>query len=130
MTQTSGPAHPRPYRVLVSKTNSDGNEIVGVPVPEIAAPLATYADWSVRGAGHSPGVACYFYASTLPFAATRAARLADGDSRLAFHERFASKAVHVAEVQAAANALVTQRLLLPEDVSVYVNAAKSETLFP
>lgn len=118
------------YEVLVSKTNADGNEIGGIDVPEIAVPIATYPDWNIRGPGHSPGDACISNASTLPFAANKAARLADGDPRPSFQERYGAKAQYVAEVQAAAEALVAKRLLLPEDVSVYVNAAQSETLFP
>ncbi len=119
----------QPYTVLVSKTDEDGNERGGIRVPEIAAPLATYPDWNVRGPGHSPGDACASYASTLPFAATRASRLAKKDPRLSFAERYRSKADYVAKVRAAAQELVAERLLLPEDVAVYVKAAQSQTEF-
>ena len=120
----------KPYTVLVSKTDADGNALGGVRVPEIVAPIGTYADWNVRGPGHSPGDACHYYASTLPFAATKADRQAKGDPRLSFQERYASKDDYVAKVKAAAEALVTQRLLLAEDVAAYVKAAEAETQFP
>jgi len=69
-------------------------------------------------------------ASTLPFASTLAARLAAGDPRPSLQERYSSKADYVSNVGAAAQALVAERLLLQEDVAVYVNAAQSQTLLP
>ena len=118
----------RKYTVLVSKTDRDGNEIAGVRVPDVVVPLATYTSWNVRAAGHTPGEACISSGSTLPFAATAAARQASGDPRLSLAERYSSKADYVAKVQAAAQALVEQRLLLPEDVAGYVQSAQTQTL--
>jgi hypothetical protein len=119
----------KPYTILVPRTDADGNQRSGVRVPELVAPIATYPEWNVRAPGHAAGDACLSFAATLPFAATRAARMARHDPRLSFAERNASKADYVAKVQAAAAALVAQRLLLPEDVSMYVEAARAETLF-
>ena len=118
----------RKYTVLVSKTDRDGNEIAGVRVPEVVAPLATYMSWNVRGPGHTPGEACLFFGSTLPFATTLAARQASGDARLSLAERYSSKADYVSKVQAAAQALVDERLLLQEDVAGYVKSAQTQTL--
>ncbi len=120
----------RKYPSLVSRTDSDGNEIAGVRVPDVVVPLATYASWNVRKAGHAPGEGCYFHGSTVPFAATFAARQATGDPRPSLQERYRNKADYVSRVQAAAEALVGQRLLLQEDVSVYVNAAQAQTVLP
>jgi len=116
------------YSSLASRTDSDGNEIAGVRVPDVVVPLATYASWNVRGAGHTPGEGCYYQASTVPFARTLAARMATGDPRPSLQERYRNKADYVSRVQAAAEALVAQRLLLPEDVAVYVNAAQAQTV--
>lgn len=118
----------RQYKVLVSKTDADGNEIAGVRVPDVVVPLATYTSWNVRAAGHTPGEACISSGSTLPFAATQAERQATGDPRLSLEERYDSKAQYVSKVQAAAQALVTQRLLLPEDVAGYVESAQAQTM--
>jgi hypothetical protein len=118
----------RQYEVMVSKTDSDGNELAGVRVPEVAVPLATYTSWNVRGPGHAAGDGCAFFGSTIPFAATKAQRMASGDPRPSLEERYTSKADYVSKVQAAAQALVSQRLLLPEDVAVYVNAAQAQTM--
>jgi Alpha/beta hydrolase domain len=120
----------KPYQVWVSKTDSDGNELAGVRVPEVVAPLATYTSWNVRTAGHAPGDACSYFGSTLPFASTKAQRMANGDPRPSLQERYSSKADYVNKVTAAAQALVNQRLLLSEDVAVYVNGAQSQTLLP
>jgi Alpha/beta hydrolase domain len=120
----------KPYEVLVSKTNSDGNELAGVRVPDVAVPLATYTSWNLRGPNHAPGDGCSFVGSTLPFASTRAQRMASGDPRPSLEERYSSKADYVSKVQAAAEALVKQRLLLEEDVQVYVTAAQNQTVLP
>ena len=118
------------YTVLVSKTDSDGNELAGVRVPELVAPLATYTSWNLRTTNHAPGDACPATGSTILFASTEAERMANGDPRPSLAARYSSKADYVNQVQAAAQALVTQRLLLEEDVPVYVNAAQTQTIFP
>ena len=118
------------YKVFIAKTDSDGNEVSGVRVPDVVTPLATYADWNVRAPGHAAGDACYYQASMLYFAETRNDRLKDQDPRLSLQERYGTKANYVAKVKAAAESLVAQRLLLPDDVSVYVNAAQAQTIFP
>ena len=105
----------KPYRVLVSKTDSDGNEIAGIRVPEVAVPPATYTSWNVRTAGHAPGDACFYQGSTFLFAATKAQRLATGDPRPSLEERYSSKADYVSKVKAAAEALVKQRLYQGRD---------------
>jgi hypothetical protein len=121
---------PKNYTVLVSKTDSDGNELGGVRVPEVVVPLATYTSWNLRTTNHAPGDACFFLGSTFTFAPTKAARIASGDPRPSLEERYSSKADYVSKVQAAAEALVQQRLLLQEDVQVYVNAAQNQTILP
>ncbi len=124
------PNLPKNYTVLVSKTDSDGNDLGGVPVPELVAPLATYTSWNLRTINHAPGDACPATGATILFAATKADRLASGDPRPSLEERYLNKADYVSKVQAAAQALVQQRLLLPEDVQVYVTAAQSQTILP
>src|SRR6266536_6536871 len=42
---------PRPGRAfgsLVSAVNADGNEVAGLVLPELAAPLATHTGWNLR----------------------------------------------------------------------------------
>lgn len=120
----------RKYVVPVPRTDADGNETNGIRVPDVAVPLATYTSWNIRKAGFAAGDLCDSVGSTLPFAKTLAARQASGDPRPSSAERYASKADYVARVRAQAQALVDQRLLLPEDVATYVGRAEAQTLFP
>jgi hypothetical protein len=54
--------------------------------------------------------------------------MATGDPRPSLQERYRNKTDYLTRVQAAAEALVAQRLLLPEDIAVYVNAAQAQTV--
>jgi hypothetical protein len=119
----------RPYKVLIGKTDKDGNELAGVPVPEIVVPLATYAPWNVRAEGHAAGDGCISNASTLPFAKTRSERVSTGDPRKSMEQRYRTKDEYVARVRVAAEKLVKKRLLLAEDVQLYVDQAEAQTLF-
>ena len=123
-----------PYKIFVSKTDSDGNDIVGVRVPSVSVPIATYTGWAQRaGSDSDPGGAasivdgCDGSGQYIPFPDTKAHRLATGDPRLSLQERYGNaggtNANYVAAVTAAANALVKQRFLLPEDVATYVTPA-------
>ncbi|MFN2548029.1 MAG: alpha/beta hydrolase domain-containing protein [Myxococcales bacterium] len=116
------------YKVMVSKTDADGNERAGVRVPEIVVPLGTFTSWNSRAAGHTPGESCGSNGSSIWFAKTEADRAAAGDPRPSLEARYSSKAGYVSKVQAAAEALVQQRLLLEEDVQSYVNAAQNQTV--
>jgi hypothetical protein len=116
----------KPYTVLVSKTDADGNDVAGVRVPDIVAPIATFQSWNPRTANYAPGDACFIYGSMIPFAPTAAAR--GSDPRLSLAERYSSHTDYVTKVTTAANALVTQRLLLQEDVAFYVNAAQAASV--
>jgi hypothetical protein len=60
----------------------------------------------------------------IPFARTRAERDAAGDPRPSLEERYGSRENYAARVEAAATALVTDRLLLPSDAAAYVKAAR------
>ena len=56
--------------------------------------------------------------STIPFAATRAQREADGDPRPSLEERYATREDYREQVAAAATALVAQGYLLEEDLDI------------
>jgi hypothetical protein len=124
-----------PYQIFVSKTDSDGNDIAGVRVPSVSVPIATYTGWAQRaGSNSDPGGAtsivdgCDASGQYIPFPDTKAHRIATGDPRLSLQERYGNpdgtNASYVSAVTAAANALVSQRFLLPEDVANYVTPAK------
>ncbi|MEE9146248.1 MAG: alpha/beta hydrolase domain-containing protein, partial [Candidatus Tectomicrobia bacterium] len=66
--------------------------------------------------------------SYLPFAVTRTEREAHGDPRLSLQERYSSQAEYVQQVDEVAQALVAERLLLPEDAARYVDEAKKSAV--
>jgi hypothetical protein len=117
------------YRPLVSEVGTDGNEIAGIRLPDIAAPLATYTGWNAYKTPYPQGELCDRDGSYAPLPKTKAERMSSGDPRLSLEERYGDHAGYVAQVTAAAAALVKERLLLPEDADRYIAAAKAEKTF-
>jgi hypothetical protein len=116
------------YPVFVPLADADGMAIGGIRGLPIAVPRATYTGWNPRAEGFGPAVLFPLQGVTLPFAATREARLAAGDPRLSIAERYPDDAAYVAAVRAAAAELVAARLLLPEDAERQVARAQAGTL--
>jgi alpha/beta hydrolase family protein len=114
---------PAPYATFVSAVDSDGNETAGILLPQIAAPLGTHTGWNVYRA--QPDELADRDGSLIPFARTRTEREAAGDPRPSLDERYGTREAYVARVEAAAAALVAERLLLPEDAAAYVAAARA-----
>jgi hypothetical protein len=119
---------PRPeggpqYRPLVPKVDADGHEIAGIRLPEVAAPLATHTGWNLYAEPFPAGELCDREGSRLPLARTRAEREAQGDPRPSLEERYPAPGDHAAAVARAAELLVADRLLLPEDAERLVGAA-------
>ena len=114
-----------PYRVLVPQVNSDGNDVAGIRLPEVAVPLGTYTGWNVT----VPQLSELRYLSGLvggfePFARTKEQRLANGDTRLSIAERYSGRPDYLAKVRRAADDLVRQRFLRVEDVPSVLQAAE------
>ena len=57
----------------------------------------------------------------IPFARTRAERLASGDPRLSIEERYPTSTAYAAAVRKAVDDLVARRLMLPEDAQASVD---------
>jgi hypothetical protein len=108
----------------VPAADSDGNELPGIRLPEVAAPLATFTGWNLRhpDIGGSDQLLS-FAGATIPFARTRREREASGDPRRSIEERYPSRAAYLALVRQVGLALVRERYLLEEDVEVSVAAA-------
>jgi hypothetical protein len=118
---------PSPYRPLVARVAPDGNEIAGLRLPDIEAPLATYTGWNLYKAPFTEGELCDRDGSYSPLPATKKERIEKGDPRPSLEERYGSHAYYVKKVEAAARALVRDRLLLAEDAERYVKAARDES---
>ncbi|NNL86831.1 MAG: hypothetical protein HKP27_14310, partial [Myxococcales bacterium] len=95
-----------------------------IRLPEIAAPRATFTGWNLRSASFAED-ALMLVGSRFPFAATKAERLANGDPRLSLEERYPSQDAYVRAVREAVDALVKDRLLLPEDAERYIEEAET-----
>ncbi len=111
------------YPSLAPQVDADGNDTDGLRSHILQAPLGTYTGWNVRAAGYSQGDACDLTGSYIPFAVTKAQRIASGDPRLSLQERYGSTAGYKAVVTAAVNSLVSQRLMLASDAAGAISNA-------
>ena len=115
--------------ILVPRVDADGNDVAGVRVPQLEVPIATYTGWNVRAAGFSEGDLCDLTGMFLPFATTKAERMATGDPRLSLEERYKNHGGYVKQNEQAARKLKDERFLLQEDFNRIVSeAAKSDVL--
>ena len=117
-----------PYPVFVPATDVDGNDVAGIRLPEIAAPVATYTGWGLRAFPPGANEGCDAAGQQINFPAMRVDRLLTGDPRLSIQERYPTHQFYVALVTQAAVRLNQQRFLLDEDVQAYVTAAQSSTI--
>jgi hypothetical protein len=117
------------YKTLVPKVNKDGNEIAGVRGISIRVPLGTYTGWALRRKGFGEGDLSSLNGMFIPFKNTRKDRLEKKDPRLSLKERYGSHEKYVEEVIKAANELVKEGFLLPEDAKAEIaKAEKSRVL--
>ena len=119
---------PSPYRPMVSRVGLDGNELAGLKLPDIEAPLATYTGWNLYKAPFTEGELCDRDGSYAPLATTKKEREAKGDPRPSLEERYGSHSNYVKKVEASARALVRDRLLLAEDAERFVSAAREDSV--
>ncbi len=70
------------------------------------------------------GKACTYTGGMLPFAKTKAERLANNDPRPSLEERYGDHAGYVAAVKKAAANAVAQKFLLQKDADAMVAAAE------
>lgn len=110
---------------LVPRVDSDGNEIGGVPSVLHQTPLGTYVGWAVTATGFYKDRQSGFAGSFIPFAPTKAERLAAGDPRPSLEERYGSHENYVARVRTAAAKAVGERFLLPIDAEKLIQQAQA-----
>jgi hypothetical protein len=112
----------------VPQVDSDGNELPGIKPLMAEMPLGTYTGWNVTSNGFYKGQACAFTGGFIPFAKTRAERLARNDPRPSLEERYPSFTAFYYQAAAVLNRLVAQRYVLPEDAAREFNAALNGVL--
>jgi hypothetical protein len=122
----SGPV----YRSFVSKVDADGNDIAGIRLPAVAAPIATTTGWALRAPafGGGPWDGCEASGQWIAFKKTQAERVAAADPRRSLEESYGNHQGYVNAVSAAARALEARRLLLPADVQRYIDAAQASSV--
>jgi hypothetical protein len=112
-------------KVKVPRVDSDGNELGGVPVVLRDAPLGTYLGWNITSAGFFKGMECNFAGGMVPFAKTKAERIANEDPRPSLEERYTNHAGYVAAVEAATRKAMAEGFLLESDAKALVAAAEA-----
>lgn len=119
----------RTFTSLVPRLDADGNETSGVRSVQLQVPIGTYTGWNIESKGVDAGKNCGFNGGFIPFARTKADRLAKGDPRLSLEERYGDHAGFVAKVREAAARQQAAGWLLPDDAArIVANAETSEVL--
>lgn len=104
------------YRVLVPKSDADGNDLGTLLPLEVRLPLATYTGWNLRRTEFgAEGMLASLLGSYLPFPLTEADRAARGDPRPSVAKRYGSFDVYQKRWEAARDEMVRGRYLLKED---------------
>jgi len=104
-----------PFQTLVPQVDGLGNETGGVRNVEIRVPLATYTPWSLREGLPVAGEMRDFTGQLLPLPGTSAEAAQRHDPRPSVEELYADRGVFTEAVRDAADQLVSDGFLLPED---------------
>ena len=115
---------------LAPKVDEDGNEIAGVKSVLLQAPLGTYASWNPVASGPLEGNEGTLAAGYIPFAMTKAERIATGDPRPSVEERYGSQEGYNCLVRHVAKNTVRKRFLLREDADRLIAQAAASNVLP
>ena len=104
------------YPAMVPQLDDNGNELGGLKLPSVTVPLATYAGWNLTNSSilDSPEITGNTGA-TIPFASTRAHRIANRDERPSVQELYESREQYLALIEAEIGPLEEAGYLLDED---------------
>jgi hypothetical protein len=117
------------HQVLLPAVDEIGNDLGGIRVPFVEAPVATLAGWNLRREGFTEDDLCDLNGSTIPLYETREERLAAGDPRPSLKELYGSHRGYVRAVAMAARTLMSDRLMLQSDVAGIIReASESDVL--
>ncbi|HMI50207.1 MAG TPA: alpha/beta hydrolase domain-containing protein [Candidatus Saccharimonadales bacterium] len=115
------------FTVLVPQVNADGNETGGIHLPEITVPLATFTGWNLRDASiGAPTQRVSFLGSYLPFPEGEPERAKSGDPRKSIRERYKGREDYLEKFAKAADALIQERWILPEDRGLLLERGAAE----
>jgi hypothetical protein len=129
-------------KMLVPAVDADGNERGGVPTVQRDAPLGTYLGWNITAGPGDAGFSttnprpfhaaqvCNYVGGMVPFAITKAQRLANNDPRLSLEERYKTHDGYVAAVKAAADNAACQGYLFAGPTAAGMGAKCAGPLQP
>jgi hypothetical protein len=113
-----------PYPDWVSALDADGNETAGVRMPDVSVPVGTHTGFNSRD-GRTGGKGHYleYLGATLAFPKNEDERSRNADTRASIAARYADRETYLAQVEQAAQKLVSERYLCPNDIPVCVRLA-------
>jgi Alpha/beta hydrolase domain len=114
------------YGTLVAQVDGDGNDLGGIRDVFVAVPIGTYTGWNFFNKNFFEDGFCTLSGSFIPFAPTKQERLATGDPRLSIEERYPTREAYVAAFRKAADKLVAERFLLPDDAIRLISEAERD----
>ena len=115
------------YPALVPQVDADGNDLGGIRLPEITAPLATYTGWNLRSPSiGAPTARIAFLGSFVPLPLTGSEPRESIDSRTAISRRYPDYAAYRTHFQQALDALIHERYILAEDGPQLLDRSKEE----
>ena len=110
--------------MLVPQVDSDGNDVPGIRMPEIAVPLATYLGWNFFNERSGPTTELVsLTGSMIPFARTKSEREAANDPRPSIEERYKSKDMYLELITRASDDLAAKGYILKEDIPKIIKQA-------
>ncbi len=119
-----------PYRTLVPAVDSDGNEVAGIRLPDVAVPLGTFTGWNLRAAEYgAEGVLAGLHGAYLAFPRTPEERRKLGDPRSSVIERYPTREHYLARMAEAALQLQQGGFLLERDVVEILKTASPRRLW-
>ena len=122
------PRRGKMYQVRIPLPDKEGNDAGGIRTVDIEVPVGTNLGWNLRAAGPRGDDLCGLNGAFIPFARTRAERLASGDPRPSLEERYTDHAGFVTAVRRAAQRLVKERFLIDEDAQTLIRTAEHSTI--
>ena len=111
------------YPCLVPAVDADGNEIAGIRLPDLDAPVGTHTGWNPRDPETgAPEQLIPMQGFTLFFPPTRSAGEASGDERRSLDRRYVTRDDYLRMVRGLANRLASQNYILQEDIEIVIAA--------
>ncbi len=119
-----------PCRTLVPAVDTDGNELAGIRLPDVAVPLGTYSGWNLRAAQYgAEGLLAGLHGTYLKFAQTPEERRRSNDPRPSILERYPTREAYLAQVTDAVLRLHSEGLLLDQDAVEILKIASERNLW-